>query len=379
MGPAANAVAKVRFTSSNAHMYFLNMCSVLVFSPFSECVCSAGPVWEDNSRVHRQLLLDGGRGECEGDVAVLRELQWRRGGQQSSQRGQSTHRYKNLRTDVFTKTWVLCFLLHLHLLIGGDRGIDTGAHHHGLPGKPRQKHPAVQPEPDGSPGFQLQPGSAGHRPAAGSTAALPGTDSPRVIFFIFLKNISMPVLDSLSIYQFRIDRLNPSWTSSLSLGVIGHSPDRLNFPSTACCLKRSAWLLQRDSVFHNSLKVSESNQTPHLWCHTGLSDSMLCFPAQICENYGPNLDTCPEETVLGLLVDANSCLHLYVNGMDQGVAAQDIPSPCYPFIDLYGQCEQVCTPIVFNDSKKWDLALKKYTNLVEEHVLTMFCHRCRSP
>lgn len=61
-------------------------------------------------------------------------------------------------------------------------------------------------------------------------------------------------------HQFQIDRLNPSWTSSLSLGVIGHSPDRLNFPSTACCLKRSAWLLQRDSVFHNSLKVN----TPQL-------------------------------------------------------------------------------------------------------------------
>uniref|UniRef100_A0A674CRD5 Neuralized-like protein 4 n=1 Tax=Salmo trutta TaxID=8032 RepID=A0A674CRD5_SALTR len=117
------------------------------------------------------------------------------------------------------------------------------------------------------------------------------------------------------LFQFQIDRLNPSWTSSLSLGVIGHSPDRLNFPSTACCLKRSAWLLQRDSVFHNSLKI--------------------------CENYGPNLDTCPEGTVLGLLVDGNSCLHLHVNGMDQGVAAQDIPNPCYPLIDLYGQCEQV--------------------------------------
>lgn len=69
----------------------------------------------------------------------------------------------------------------------------------------------------------------------------------------------------------------------------------------------------------------------------------IFIPPQICENYGPNLDTCPEGTVLGLLVDANSCLHLYVNGMDQGVAAQDIPSPCYPFIDLYGQCEQVGT------------------------------------
>ncbi|XP_030631842.1 neuralized-like protein 4 [Chanos chanos] len=117
------------------------------------------------------------------------------------------------------------------------------------------------------------------------------------------------------LFQIQIDRLNPSWTSSLSLGVIGHSPDRVNFPSTACCLKRSVWLLQRDSVFHNSLKI--------------------------CENYGPNLDTCPEGTVLGLLVDSSSCLHLFVNGMDQGVAAQDIPSPCYPLIDLYGQCEQV--------------------------------------
>ncbi|KAM9462513.1 neuralized-like protein 4 isoform 2-T2 [Clarias gariepinus] len=127
--------------------------------------------------------------------------------------------------------------------------------------------------------------------------------------------VTAHTLPRQQLFQFQIDRLNTSWTSSLSLGVIGHSPDRLNFPSTACCLKRSVWLLQRDSVFHNSLKI--------------------------CENYGPNLDTCPEGTVLGLLVDANSCLHLYVNGMDQGVAVQDIPNPCYPLIDLYGQCEQV--------------------------------------
>uniref|UniRef100_A0A3B4B3P8 Neuralized-like protein 4 n=1 Tax=Periophthalmus magnuspinnatus TaxID=409849 RepID=A0A3B4B3P8_9GOBI len=127
------------------------------------------------------------------------------------------------------------------------------------------------------------------------------------------------------LFQFQIDRLNPSWTSSLSLGVIGHAPDRLNFPSTACCLKRSTWLLQRDSVFHNSLKI--------------------------CENYGPNLDTCPEGTLLGLLVDANNALHLYVNGMDQGVAAQDIPSPCYPIIDLYGQCEQG----YFSEDAKYNL------------------------
>ncbi|XP_029436283.1 neuralized-like protein 4 isoform X1 [Rhinatrema bivittatum] len=124
------------------------------------------------------------------------------------------------------------------------------------------------------------------------------------------------------LFQVQVDCLNPHWTSSLSLGVIGCSPERLNFPATACSLKRSTWLIQRDSVFHNSLKIGE--------------------------NYGPNLDTCPEGTALGLLLDASNCLHLYVNRMDQGVVAQDIPQPCYVLIDLYGQCEQVT--IITNDT-----------------------------
>ncbi|XP_067828154.1 neuralized-like protein 4 isoform X2 [Heptranchias perlo] len=123
------------------------------------------------------------------------------------------------------------------------------------------------------------------------------------------------------LFKIQIDRLNSQWTSSLSLGVIGNCPERFNFPGTASSIKRSAWLIQRDSVFHNSLKI--------------------------CDNYGPNLDTCPEGTVLGLLVDNAHALHLFVNGMDQGVAAQDIPNPCFVVIDLYGQCEQVT--IVTND------------------------------
>ncbi|MGH0181943.1 UNVERIFIED_CONTAM: hypothetical protein FKN15_007340 [Acipenser sinensis] len=140
-------------------------------------------------------------------------------------------------------------------------------------------------------------------------------------------------------------------------------------------------LFQRGCVFHNSLKICDNygpnldtcpegtvlgllvdaNSCLHLYVN-GMDQGVAaqdipspCFPLldlygqceQICDNYGPNLDTCPEGTVLGLLVDANSCLHLYVNGMDQGVAAQDIPSPCFPLLDLYGQCEQVT--IVTND------------------------------
>ncbi|KAK7804745.1 hypothetical protein U0070_023011 [Myodes glareolus] len=113
----------------------------------------------------------------------------------------------------------------------------------------------------------------------------------------------------------RIDFLNRQWTSSLVLGVITCPPERLNFPASACALKRAAWLLRGRGVFHNGLKI--------------------------CEKFGPNLDTCPEGTILGLRLDCSGGLHLHINGVDQGVAVPDVPQPCHALVDLYGQCEQV--------------------------------------
>ncbi|XP_008151758.2 neuralized-like protein 4 isoform X1 [Eptesicus fuscus] len=126
--------------------------------------------------------------------------------------------------------------------------------------------------------------------------------------------ISQPLVPQLLV-QVRIDFLNRQWTSSLVLGVITCPPERLNFPASACALKRAAWLLRGHGVFHNGLKI--------------------------CEKFGPNLDTCPEGTILGLRLDSSGGLHLHVNGMDQGVAVPDVPQPCHALVDLYGQCEQV--------------------------------------
>lgn len=53
----------------------------------------------------------------------------------------------------------------------------------------------------------------------------------------------------------RIDFLNRQWTSSLVLGVLTCPPERLNFPASACALKRAAWLLRGRGIFHNGLKV----------------------------------------------------------------------------------------------------------------------------
>lgn len=61
-------------------------------APLAERVRSFGPVRADNSRVHRELLVDGGRGEPEGALALLRQLQRRRGGWHPRQRGRRPER-----------------------------------------------------------------------------------------------------------------------------------------------------------------------------------------------------------------------------------------------------------------------------------------------
>ena len=68
------------------------------------------------------------------------------------------------------------------------------------------------------------------------------------------------------------------------------------------------------------------------------------FPSvsvQVRDHYGPNLDSLTETSRVGVLVDEDACLHLVVNGIDYGVAARDVPHPCWPLVDVYGQCEQV--------------------------------------
>lgn len=43
------------------------------------------------------------------------------------------------------------------------------------------------------------------------------------------------------------------------------------------------------------------------------------------------------------MIDGEHSLRLFVNRIDYGIAAVNMPSDCYGIVDLYGQCEQVCT------------------------------------
>lgn len=63
--------------------------------------------------------------------------------------------------------------------------------------------------------------------------------------------------------------------------------------------------------------------------------------------YGVNLDSLQSSHLVGILVDNESRLHLFVNGVDQGVTVGDIPAVCYAVVDLYGQCEEVRSSVTW--------------------------------
>lgn len=62
---------------------------------------------------------------------------------------------------------------------------------------------------------------------------------------------------------------------------------------------------------------------------------------QVRSSYGASLESLHAGSTVGLLLDDDCRLHLYIDGLDQGVAASDLPSYVYAVLDLYGQCEQV--------------------------------------
>ncbi|CAH0389497.1 unnamed protein product [Bemisia tabaci] len=120
-------------------------------------------------------------------------------------------------------------------------------------------------------------------------------------------------LPRCTLFQMVLESLNPRWVSSIMLGVVNEP--QFPVPPTALGFKKNAWIISADSVFQDGEKIKS--------------------------NYGPNLDKLSVKQTVGVMVDAESQLRLFVNGVDQGVAATNIPYKCHVVIDLYGQCDQI--------------------------------------
>ncbi|XP_051170351.1 neuralized-like protein 4 [Leptopilina boulardi] len=116
-------------------------------------------------------------------------------------------------------------------------------------------------------------------------------------------------------FQVKIEKINERWVSGMLCGVTCVSPEKATFPVTALGFKKHSWIICGDWISHNGTKVKT--------------------------NYGSNLENLQCGSTVGLLIDEDSRLHLYINGTDQGIAATDLPLYVYAIIDLYGQCEQI--------------------------------------
>ena len=91
--------------------------------------------------------------------------------------------------------------------------------------------------------------------------------------------------------QVLISHLTPKWSSGLTLGVTTSRPDDIHLPVSLLHLKKEAWVISGDGVYHNGTKVKTK--------------------------YGPNINSLLAGHTLGLMVDSENKLHLYINGVDQ--------------------------------------------------------------
>ena len=65
-------------------------------------------------------------------------------------------------------------------------------------------------------------------------------------------------LKEKEIFEVKLDRLNNRWTSSLMIGALFESPEKLHLPVTALGLKKNAIVISGETLFQNGHKMPET-------------------------------------------------------------------------------------------------------------------------
>ncbi|XP_030761137.1 neuralized-like protein 4 [Sitophilus oryzae] len=112
-------------------------------------------------------------------------------------------------------------------------------------------------------------------------------------------------------FEVRLDKVVTKWAGSIEIGVTTHSPVDLEFPFTMTNVRSGTWMMTGSGIMHNGTIIQEQ--------------------------YGVNLDRLQVGDRVGLVRKENGQLHFFVNGIDQGSAANNVPEKVYGVVDLYGQ------------------------------------------
>lgn len=113
------------------------------------------------------------------------------------------------------------------------------------------------------------------------------------------------------IFQVRLERIEKKWAGSIEIGVTTHNALDLEFPFTMTNVRSGTWMMTGNGVMQNGTVV--------------------------IEQYGQNLDRLQVGDRVGVVRRDDGTLHFFVNGIDQGAAAERVPEKVYGVIDLYGQ------------------------------------------
>ncbi|XP_058464925.1 neuralized-like protein 4 [Malaya genurostris] len=115
-------------------------------------------------------------------------------------------------------------------------------------------------------------------------------------------------------FQVRLERVVTKWAGSIEMGVTTHGPTELDFPFTMTNVRSGTWMMTGNGVMHNGMTV--------------------------IEQYGQNLDRLQVGDRVGVVRKDDGTINFWVNGVDQGPAATNVPEKVYGVIDLYGQAAQ---------------------------------------
>lgn len=104
-------------------------------------------------------------------------------------------------------------------------------------------------------------------------------------------------------FEVRLDRILTKWAGSIEIGVTVHNPLDLDFPFTMTNVRSGTWMMTGSGIMHNGTTIQE--------------------------NYGVNLDRLHVGDRVGVMRKENGALHFFVNGVDQGQAATNVPDRLY--------------------------------------------------
>lgn len=110
------------------------------------------------------------------------------------------------------------------------------------------------------------------------------------------------------LFEVRLDRVVTKWAGSIEIGVTTHSPVDLEFPFTMTNVRSGTWMMTGSGIMHNGTIV--------------------------LEQYGVNLDRLQVGDRVGVVRKENGLLHFFVNGVDQGAAASNVPEKIYGVIGI---------------------------------------------